>query len=334
MHASAARVKKQGFTLIELLVVIAIIAILIALLLPAVQQAREAARRTQCKNNLKQIGLALHNYHDVFNTFPIGSTFARGAIASPGFGTSWWMAILPQVEQGALRNKLTSEGTHPGSTASTNGGQNTGYLVNCPVIDGLKLTFMICPSSPVEPVRSAGYVHTITCPQYTGISGAANDATFTNNPASRQWVGYQNGIVSVGGTLTPIQCQKIRDLLDGTSNIMVVGEQSSLAKTTTGALTPINNHQGFMCGVNEVALPMSGRTFNTTTIRYAPNSANLALTGVSNNDGVNNGIFSAHTGGVQVLLGDGSVRFISDNTNLQTIKRMATRDDGDPVGEF
>jgi prepilin-type N-terminal cleavage/methylation domain-containing protein len=333
MHASAARVRKQGFTLIELLVVIAIIAILIALLLPAVQQAREAARRTQCKNNLKQIGLALHNYHDVFNTFPIGSTFARGAIASPGFGTSWWVAILPYVDQAALRNKLTTEGTHPGSTANTNGGQNTGYLVNCPVINGLPIPFMLCPSSPVPAVRSAGYDHTITCPQYTGISGAANDATFTN-AAGRQWVGYQNGIVSVGGTLTPIQCQRIRDLLDGTSNIMVVAEQANYAKTTTGGLQAINNHQGFMCGVNETTLPMSGRTFNTTTIRYAPNSANLALTGVSNNDGVNNGIFSAHVGGVQILLGDGSVRFLSDNANLLTIKWLATRDDGNPVGEF
>ncbi|MFM7832361.1 MAG: DUF1559 domain-containing protein, partial [Planctomycetaceae bacterium] len=94
-------VRSRGFTLIELLVVIAIIAILVALLLPAVQQAREAARRTQCKNNLKQIGLAFHNYHDVFNTFPPGyiSPIANGNTSSEVGVYSWGSFILPQLEQ-------------------------------------------------------------------------------------------------------------------------------------------------------------------------------------------------------------------------------------------
>ncbi len=92
------RRKSRGFTLIELLVVIAIIAILIALLLPAVQQAREAARRTQCKNNLKQIGLAFHNYHDVYNTFPVGSREWVGT-GGTSWGQSWWLSMLPYMEQ-------------------------------------------------------------------------------------------------------------------------------------------------------------------------------------------------------------------------------------------
>src|SRR5712672_3144627 len=100
---------KRGFTLIELLVVIAIIAVLIALLLPAVQQAREAARRTQCKNNLKQLGLALHGYHDAFQVFPpgyvAGSPFKDGETdTSPGWG--WPAMILPQFEQGALHDSI------------------------------------------------------------------------------------------------------------------------------------------------------------------------------------------------------------------------------------
>ena len=90
------RRKSRGFTLIELLVVIAIIAILIALLLPAVQQAREAARRTQCKNNLKQIGLAFHNYHDVYNTFPVGSREWVGT-GGTSWGQSWWLSMLPYM---------------------------------------------------------------------------------------------------------------------------------------------------------------------------------------------------------------------------------------------
>jgi len=115
---------------------------------------------------------------------------------------------------------------------------------------------------------------------------------------------------------------------------MVVGEQSNFAKTATGTNVVINNHQGFMLGINETAYPVNGRTFSTTTIMYAPNSANTALTGVENNEGVNNGIFSAHTGGVQVLLCDGSVRFMSENVDLLTLKQVATRDDGAVIGEF
>lgn len=333
MHASAARVRR-GFTLIELLVVIAIIAILIALLLPAVQQAREAARRTQCKNNLKQIGLALHNYLDTFNTFPVGANFARGALANPGFGTTWWVSILPYLDLGNLKNQLTVDGSHPGSLSNSNP-SFTGFTVNGPIVNGLRLTSMICPSSPLEAVRSSGYVHTITCPQYTGISGAVGDAAngFVN-ASGREWVGYQSGIVSVGGTLVPLKSIRIAEITDGTSNVMMVGEQSNFAKTATGAPTTINNHHGFLCGVNEVSLPMTGRTFTVTTIRYAPNSANTALTGVRNNDGVNNGIFSPHVGGVQILLGDGSVRFLSENLEMLTVRRLATRDDGGVVGEF
>src|SRR5207249_10546733 len=98
------------FTLIELLVVIAIIAVLVALLLPAVQQAREAARRSQCKNNLKQIGLAIHNYHEVSNKLPVGNI----ASIFGGWGPSWYMRILPQTDQAPVYNKLNFSGVHPG----------------------------------------------------------------------------------------------------------------------------------------------------------------------------------------------------------------------------
>src|SRR5450432_1678919 len=96
--------KLSGFTLIELLVVIAIIAVLIALLLPAVQQAREAARRTQCKNNLKQMGLGLHNYHDTYNMFPPGALTAGGDNL---WGMSWYIRILPNIDQSVVFNQLT-----------------------------------------------------------------------------------------------------------------------------------------------------------------------------------------------------------------------------------
>jgi len=289
---------------------------------------------TQCKNNLKQVGLALHNYLDTFSTFPVGTNFARGALASPGFGVTWWVSILPYLDLGNLKNQITVEGSHPGSLSNSNP-LFTGFVMNGPIVNGLPITVMLCPSSPLEAVRSSGYVHTITCPQYTGISGAVGDtASGFVNPSGREWVGYQSGIVAVGGALVPLKAIRIAEMSDGTSNLMMVGEQSNFAKTATGAPTTINNHHGFLCGINETAFPVTGRTFNVTTIRYAPNSANIALTGVRNNDGVNNGIFSPHVGGVQILLGDGSVRFLSENVDMVNVRRLATRDDGGVVGEF
>ncbi|QDV66397.1 hypothetical protein Poly24_00820 [Rosistilla carotiformis] len=328
--------RRHGFTLVELLVVIAIIGILVGLLLPAVQAAREAARRMSCGNNLKQIGLGLHNYHDTFQSFPIGSRHSKGDLANPGFGVSWWLGLLPFVEQGNLSDQLTVDGNHPGSLSNGGGGAYDGHAVNGPIIDGIEIDVMLCPSSPLQAVRSSGYSYTITCPQYTGISGAANDALgFNLNPTNRQWVGYQSGIVSLSGMLTPLNSIKMRDATDGLSNTLIVGEQADFVVDTNGNRTAtINNHQGFMCGINKTAFGFTERTFNTTTIMYPINGSSLSLTGVKNNDGTNNGIFSAHPGGSLVAISDGSVRFVSENLELRTLKLLATRDDGQVLGEF
>ncbi len=324
----------RGFTLIELLVVIAIIAILVALLLPGVQQAREAARRTQCKNNLKQIGLALHNYHDTYNGFPIGTNFSVGTIGNT-FGVSWWVGLLPYIEQAPMFNMLATSGTHTGTIATTNGGTNTGYAINAPVIDGKSISLMLCPSSPLPEFGQPHNEHSIIRPQYVGISGAVNGTEgFVNSPTNRQWANHQGGIASNGGVLVALRSTRIRDITDGTSNTMVVGEQSNWGWDAAGNKVQINNWQGFMCGINQSVIPFNGRPFNLTAVRYAINSPNIPLPGVHNNDGPNNGIFSAHVGGAQILLSDGAVRFLSENTDLLTIKYLATRDDGAVIGEF
>ena len=327
---------RTGFTLVELLVVIAIIGVLIALLLPAVQQAREAARRMACQNNLKQIGLGLHNYHDTFNAFPIGSRHSEGNLANPGFGVSWWVGLLPFVELGNVYDQMTVNGNHPGSLSTGGGGAYDGHAHNGPVVHNKEFSVMLCASSPLKGVRSSGYTYNITCPQYTGISGAGNDShSFDLNPSNREWEGYHSGIVSLGGMLTPLNPVRMRDATDGLSNTMIVGEQSDFVADTSGNKTAtINNHQGFMCGINQTAFGFSERTFNTTTIMYPINGVNLALTGVRNNDGPNNGIFSPHPGGAQVVISDGSVRFLSENLNLRTLKLLATRDDGQVLGEL
>ncbi len=333
---------RRGFTLIELLVVIAIIAILIALLLPAVQQAREAARRTQCKNNLKQIGLALHNYHDVFNSFPIGNR--TSGVGEGGWGGSFWMALLPYIDQAPLYNQLTFNGPSYGYT-----GAGTGNTVNGPLVHNKPMSFVICPSSPLEPVGPTGGWNS-TKSQYVGISGAVDDdltvkpTGFINSTASPQFNSDNccscppQGIHARGGVLLVIKTINFKDMADGSSNIIAIGEQSDFGKNALGQDVQINNNHGWMMGTDGNSVTHAARHFNLTTVRYQPNAVKAiggaALPGVCNNDGANNGLFSPHEGGVQVLLCDGSSRFVGENIDLSTLKRVCTRNDGQVTGEW
>jgi len=337
--------RKRGFTLIELLVVIAIIAILIALLLPAVQQAREAARRTQCKNNLKQIGLALHNYHDVYNTLPIGAVGTQAG----GWGFSWWMRILPYMEQGTAFSQINFSGTHPGWASGSAGaeGNANGLIMQQARISGFN-----CPSSPMQAARNAGS-QVITNPSYYGISGTTDGNGYTN-PAGYQKTccdccgGQQaTGLISSVGALVPVRAIGFRDMTDGTSNLMCVGEASNFilsAPLPAGTRTvQVNGTHGLMMGTpTRTAVESAGnnypRVFNLTTVRYPPNAPvvnnDANWPGVGDNFGSNNPLNSAHTGGVQILLGDGSARFLSDNIDILTLRRLAARNDGQVLGEF
>ena len=172
---------KRGFTLVELLVVIAIIGILIALLLPAVQAAREAARRSQCANNLKQLGLALHNYHDVYKTLPTGAIGAQNWT----WGLSWIPRVMPYVEQMAGYQKMSWIGDHPGWTY--NGGATWTGPINGAAWRDVRISTLICPSCPMDAMVDAGQNgYTITRSQYTGISGATDGNGFTNSPGRQR----------------------------------------------------------------------------------------------------------------------------------------------------
>ncbi len=330
-----ARRRKQAFTLIELLVVIAIIAILVALLLPAVQQAREAARRTQCKNNLKQLGLALQNYHDVYTTFPFG------ARSQSGTGPSWMVGILPYVDQQALYNQFDMNVIKNGEA---------GLLPNAQTVSGVRIPAYACPSSPLPETNSvlAGgvtYFHQTT--SYVGIAGATNDNGF---PATRQvaccTADGNKGKLSADGILFPNGVVQMRDLTDGSSNTMIVGEASNYAVDASGTKQRVDGSFGasWISGTMSNGTPPSFANpfsaalapmpaYNITTLRYAPNSSYVNA-GIYFNHGANNPLTSAHEGGVQVALADGSVRFISENLDIVIIKRLATRDDGQVVGEF
>ncbi|MFH1921437.1 MAG: DUF1559 domain-containing protein [Planctomycetota bacterium] len=328
---------KLGFTLVELLVVIAIIGILIALLLPAVQAAREAARRSQCSNNLKQVSLGMHNYHDTYRVLPAA---AWGGGVS-GWGPSWWAATLPYMEQSAGSDKLTFIGAHPGWV--WNNPSSPAGAANGAVFHNVNIPYMVCPSSPLVTMWNAGsYVH--TRPSYTGITGATDGNGFVNNPNDQRICCdccpsvTPGGFISGGGTLQPNQWFAFAKITDGTSNTMVVSECSDFVYDATGTSknAQVNSNHGWLMGVPTSATVPSGtgmytRLYNSTTLRYPPNTTQIGFPGVGNNDGQNNGIYSAHPGGVQAALGDGSVRFLSETIDMYMLRLLCTRNDGKPV---
>lgn len=325
----------RGFTLVELLVVIAIIGVLVAMLLPAVQAAREAARRSSCSNNLKQLGLSLQNYHDVYKTLPPGAS----AMPNGQWGFSWFVHILPFIEQQTMHDQLNLGGQHVGwAHNGVSGGTINGQRFN-----NITISAFLCPSSPLEPMHSVGTGYTHTRPQYIGISGAANGNGFTNNPTGRQRNCCSccgsvtgGGVTSNGGVLIghgwggkPANMATVNfaAITDGTSNTIAVGECGDWFYTAAGGKEQVNSNHGWLMGSPNA----NDRKFNITTIRYAPNSTQSSLPGCGNNDGPNNGIYSAHPGGVQVAVCDGSTQFISDTIDILTLKLLATRDDGQPA---
>ena len=337
--------RRRGFTLIELLVVIAIIAVLIALLLPAVQQAREAARRTQCKNNLKQMGLAMHNYHDVYGMFPPGGL----AAVAGGWGMSWYVRLLPYVDQAPAFNKLTFTGTQYG-WAFTGTAEGTA---NGNILQGAKMSFALCPSSPMNPITSnSGGNISITNGQYYGITGTTDGNGFTNPAGSQKdcctCCGGQGatGKISGVGMLVPGQGIGLKDTTDGSSNTIMVGEASMfiIASGTTSRTRQVNGAHGIMMGtpnlgtVESMANGTMDRCYNLTTVRFGPNAPVIDndsnWPGVLDNFGINNPLNSAHTGGIHVLLADGSTRFISDNIDMFTLRKLCSRNDGLVVGDF
>lgn len=319
MHATK---RRPGFTLIELLVVIAIIAVLIALLLPAVQQAREAARRSQCKNNLKQLGLALHNYHDTFTIFPPGGNY-------PGYA-SFFVAILPYMDQAPGYNKIDFT-----SDFDTRSGYRTFTAAQSAIYSTLFVPGLNCPSSELI---SFGISRTcspntlqIQRPHYVGISGAVIspvDGTTNSNTASTYGWQVTNGVLACdGGT-------RIRDMIDGVSNTMMVAEQGRPLDTG------LDNRSSMHCGGAWEGCYYAGGA--TATSQFCQNLTNLAyginkmgpLSYAANPYESSNPISSRHVGGAHALRGDGTVVFLSDNINFTTLLRLASKNDNQVIGEY
>ncbi|MBI1314667.1 DUF1559 domain-containing protein [bacterium] len=316
---------QRGFTLIELLVVIAIIAILVALLLPAVQSAREAARRSQCKNNLKQIGLAIHNYHETAGTMPIGV----GRTRAGGWGVSWWVGVLPYLDQAAIYDKLTFNGIHTGWLWNGDPAGNANGLA----VADQRIPPMFCPSSPLPQMGNVGFVNSCR-PHYAGVGGATDGDGFTNGTNHSQFTccgccgGISwTGLWAFGGPLVYQQAFKFAEIPDGTANTLLIGEQSDYARDANNNLVQIHSEHGWTMGSPST----TERKFNLLNIRYPINAVNAiggaSLPGVGNNHGPNNGMWSPHPGGAHVTVVDGSVQFLSENIDMRTLRLLCTRDD-------
>lgn len=326
---------RRGFTLVELLVVIAIIGILVALLLPAVQAARESARMTQCRNNVKQIGLALHNYHDTQGLFPAATTHSPKS----AWGFPWLVMILPYNEGSNLYSQFDHDGLYYpatglvyGPSSWAPGGTN---MFNGKLISGVFLPGYFCPSSPLGkwrmttltppgPAGALGPTYTAICGAVDHISTVDRDSTTNQHDAI--------GKVSFGGAMSLHKGWRISDVLDGTSQTAIIGEQSDFCRTTTKQKVDCRSDYGH--GWTMGSHKHEFRTFNATTVRYGLNNKNWNLTGVSEDYySANRPIQSIHAGGAMILFADGSVHFLREQMRLQTWFDLCNRDDGHTISD-
>lgn len=304
--------RKRGFTLIELLVVIAIIAILLSLLLPAVQQAREAARRTACRNNLKQLALALHNYESNYQVFPPGYIHRFGASGSPEeqanhAGLAWAALLLPQLEQASLYSSLNFD-VPIWDSSNRNARETFLNVFLCPSDNYSDGDFVVRDDS-VDPVE-----------RYAAASYAANwgpaDAVVNldDTPTQSQGVFYRNSST------------RVRNVSDGLSNTLAFGERTNgpIPGGTTGG-----GHSVF-----ETAWSAAVRDVNDYSddhghmvlfeTQFRPNQAG----------GDDKGLSAPHTAMAQFAFCDGSVHSISENIDANVYNALATRAGGEIVGEF
>ena len=352
------RPAKAGFTLVELLVVVAIIAILVALLLPAVQAAREAARRIQCSNNVKQMGLALHNYHSTHGKFTASEiginshNYCYYTCEAGSYHKSWAWMILPFLEQDvAYRNSDQAYSGSPWVMGNEPGNPNAAALKN------VAPPSFRCPSEDT-PVFTIWYPEMFLANVgYTAIQGSTDPSLKGATFAGDQGIASGNGMMSFN------VFKRVTDALDGSSNTLLLGELSGRMKAhdadvdfrksaRSGAWT------GCWTGERvEDTQAWSGsgyrgpESYNSVAVRYPINfpgyttvgSDGYYYNGTNRDDdfletrtyySLNTPLMSDHPGGTHVCLADGSVRFLGDSLDLLTLQRLANRIDGNPPGDY
>lgn len=330
----------RAFTLIELLVVIAIIAVLIALLLPAVQQAREAARRTQCKNNLKQMGLALHTYHDTYNVLP-PALLNSGRYNAPTYftgnnlvlNTPGWIFLLPYVDQAPAFN-LYNFGACS-SASSPYSIPVAGTDATNAAITGMAMPTLVCPSHPG------------TGQQVTSNPNTPSDF-YSRNQARRSSYAFSTGSFTDYSapyltTTTDIRqgafgnsgAARLRDMIDGTSSTLMVGESWGGAMKTSTSYGPWGMTGTHTCCHGYTPSGSSTALTSATVASYSPDwGINRPYQGDAQRRTYAWVFNSGHTGGAQFLFGDGTVRFLSENMDYLILCQLAYIHDTTLTGEF
>ncbi len=283
--------RRQGFTLVELLVVIAIIGVLVGLLLPAVQSAREAARRMQCSNNLKQIGLALHNYHDAFGRFPSGSIYNNSTTSIGGDRISGWVAILPFMEMGNIYDLWDFRYGYDNS--QNNAGKRE-------TVDGY-----FCPSKP----RTEKGSSSVAYGDYALSVGTGHCNTATKE--------YWRGLFNQGTRFA------FRDITDGTSNTIAVGEKRTVQSSS---LVSPQYRWGWHSARN-MNYPMNRDIVSDASFNFlnADGSNRAGTTAAWDDYWANFG--AEHAGGVQFLMADGSVHFLTDSIEFSLYQNLGDKAD-------
>ena len=342
---SSAPIRQQidrGFTLIELLVTIAIIAVLIALLLPAVQQAREAARRTQCKSNLKQIGLAFANYESSYGQIPPAYVLLSGPVFNTfglGLGTpatyddlnvhGYTEFLLPYLDQGTLYSQIDFKAPYL-SPVDLSFACLPNYRANNQTLIRNVIPSFVCPSAS----RSQNPISITSGIFGTQISWTSGSMDYSplggfEGTVFSSYIQPMTGNVPSSGILSNLNTKvRMADIIDGASNTLILfelagrndlyekGKFVSANVATGGGWADLSNYENWLSGSSADGSLQGGP----------------CLVNCSNDNG--NGMYSFHVGGVQLLLADGSVRFVSENINVVTLFRLGCHQDGQVVGDF
>jgi prepilin-type N-terminal cleavage/methylation domain-containing protein len=311
---------RRGFSLVELLVVIAIIAILVALLLPAVQAAREAARRMSCSNNLKQYGLGIHNFHDTYKVLPAGGVRPPGANAPADpqrrfsipltVNHGWMIFLLPFMDQQPLYDQYRRDLDW----------KDAANLV----IRETQLQVAQCPSAPrrnrTDSFNASGFGTVVgACTDYGVVNGTDAGALFNAGLIDAETRGNSEGLMRVN------RCCNFAEVLDGLSNTMWIVEDGArpdrfqfgrkkVAGRFTGAMWADDANEFILHGFDNAGVTQGG-----------PCPMNCSN---------NNELYSFHPGGVMVVLGDGSVRFLAQTLELRFVARLISKAAGEPIGDF